>query len=193
MKLFLVSTMVSLLYLFSGCAVQQQVPSDYDTSVNFSALKTYSWLESKALDSDDPRIANSLTNDRIVAAVDRQLAAQGFIKTTNPEATVDFKVVYHSSISPKTREYFERRWGYDPFPVWRPYPYHRSFSHTGSRVVEYDEGTLIVDILDAEGKKLLWRGERSNTVRKNYGPAQATARINKAVEYIMSGFPPSRS
>lgn len=175
---------VAFVLTAAGCATS---PShDYDQSVNFGELKTYSWLSSKALESDDPRIANTLFNDRVVAAVDRELAARGYAKV---QGESDFKVVYHMSIDTKTREdRVHSHYGYHPYDwAWRS-PYHTLSTET--RIREYDEGTLIIDVVDSAGERLWWRGDASSTVRKNYGPEQATKRINDAVTKILSAFPP---
>ncbi len=166
-----------------GCA--SSAPVDYDSSVNFQALKTYSWLDSKALESDDPRISNTLFNDRVKAAVDRELARKGFVKS---EGEVDFKVVYHLSIDRKIREdnlnahygYYPYGWGYR----------HPMYVDTSSRIREYDEGTLIVDVVDPAAERLWWRGSHSATVRKSTGPEKATQRVNDAVARIMANYPP---
>ena len=63
----------------------QKVSYDYDKTANFAGFKTY------AHEGRD-QVGQQLIDDRIVAAIDTELAAKGFTKT---EANPDVFVVYH--------------------------------------------------------------------------------------------------
>ena len=60
----------------------------------------------------------------------------------------------------------------------------------GTSVSEYDEGTLIIDIADAESSALVWRGSGSRRVGTSRNPDQLTEKVNRAVSEILSQFPP---
>jgi hypothetical protein len=83
--------------------------------------------------------------------------------------------------------------------IYRDYPrggyerygYRRGgWGHTETRVREYDEGTLLIDVLQAGSGALLWRGSGVATVREESSPEKRTERINTAVNKILERFPP---
>ena len=63
----------------------QKVSYDYNKSANFTAFKTYAL-------KDGTKVGQQLIDDRIVAAIDTELAAKGLTKS---EANPDVFVVYH--------------------------------------------------------------------------------------------------
>ena len=71
--------------LVPAAAMAQKVSYDYDKTANFAAFKTYAH-------KDGTKVGQPLIDERIVAAIDAQMAAKGFTKSeTNP----DVFVVYH--------------------------------------------------------------------------------------------------
>lgn len=52
----------------------QKVSYDYEKSANFAAFKTYAF-------KDGTKVGQPLIDDRIVAAIDTELAAKGFTKS----------------------------------------------------------------------------------------------------------------
>jgi hypothetical protein len=79
--------MAGLMLLGRGVAAQD-VNYDYDQRANFSAYRTYAW-------AGGTNLADDLNHARIVAAVDRQLAAKGLVRvdsTRNPDVLVIYGV-----------------------------------------------------------------------------------------------------
>jgi hypothetical protein len=58
-------------------------------------------------------------------------------------------------------------------------------------ITEYEQGTLVLDIVERRSKKLVWRGTARATLLENPTPERSTARINEAVRKILAGFPPA--
>ena len=71
--------------LVPAAAMAQKVSYDFDKTANFAAFKTYAH-------KDGTKVGQPLIDDRIVAAIDAQMAAKGFTKS---EANPDVFVVYH--------------------------------------------------------------------------------------------------
>jgi hypothetical protein len=70
-------------------------------------------------------------------------------------------------------------------------PYRRwGVASFETHVNQYDEGTLVIDIVDAEAGKLVWRGSGSRRISTSPTPQKTTRRINEAVEAILARFPP---
>jgi len=163
-----------------------RVDYDYDPGADFSRLRTWAWLPD-ARTSDDPRLDNALIDSRIRTAVESELAAKGYTPATS--GMPDFHVAYHLSVEGKI----------NVDTVYNDYPrggYGRvgyrgsGWGYAETRVTEYDEGTLLIDILRPESGELLWRGTGQATVQEQSTPEKRTKRANAAVKKILENFPP---
>jgi hypothetical protein len=171
------ASLIGLIAL-SGCA-QFKIRSDYDRSANLRALRTYAWRTDPPLPSGDPRFDNSLVDTRVREAIDRVLAEKGYTKAS---AAPDFLVGYHAVVRMKTDvAAIDRRYGYSGL----------GFGGTYLDVRTYDEGTLLIDIIDPGAKKLLWRGSATGVVLEKASAEKRHRRINEAVSEILEKFPPS--
>jgi hypothetical protein len=70
------------------------------------------------------------------------------------------------------------------WPPWRHCHRHRQ------QVREYDEGSLTIDLVDADSAALLWRGTGTQRFREYKDPEKASRDINTLVEKILAQFPP---
>lgn len=174
-----------LLTLF-GCSTIQ-VNYDYDQEADFSAITTYSWRMANV--QNDALEANPLLKKRVVSAVDAYLAGRGYTQAVN--AIPDMYVVAHAGTQEKMRVtnwggpggYYGSPW-YDPW--WGVGPAY------GGRidVNYYTEGTLIIDIVDAKNKELIWRGAGTGIVKKYKDQEKMQQAINSYVDEILTHFPP---
>jgi hypothetical protein len=166
----LVSTLFVLaVALVSGCAALS-VKTDYDRSIDFSQYTTYKWMKTPS-DVSGPRSTQSLLDQRVKSAVDRELATKGLQESTGQ---ADLLITYHAGVRDKvdvsTYRYGYRGWG------------------SAVDVQQYSEGTLIIDLIDAEKDQLVWRGWGTGVVDRD--PSQMESRVNKAVTEILAKFPP---
>jgi hypothetical protein len=58
------------------------------------------------------------------------------------------------------------------------------------RVREILVGTLAIDIVDAKGKQMVWRGLGTREIDTNAKPEKRDQNITKAVEKIFRNYPP---
>ncbi len=181
----LIKSSVLGLFLLTACT-SLMVQTDFDTSYNFSKLKTYAWLEDKA-PSDDIRINNSLIIKRVVNAVNHNLQSRGYTLVSKDKA--DFFVNWfgyiRNRIQQETIDSYYTHPGYT-VTTWE----HSAFSRTYT--FEYQEGTLIIDILDSNSGQLIWRGTGRDYLEENETPEKITERINRTVAGILKNFPPGR-
>lgn len=78
-------------------------------------------------------------------------------------------------------------YGY-PFWGWRGWRWGRAWGPSPVReVTEYEQGTIIIDVLDGAGKKLLWRGVSRSDVPDD--PSQYSQLLAESVKAIMKDFP----
>ena len=176
----------------TGCSTLQ-VSSDFDPKANFASLKTYDWLDEPQKPTGDPRIdGNTLLENRIHEAVDTSLAARGYKKVASDP---DFLVAYHVSLDKRQsvqtlNSYYGYGpgWGYGYGASYRP-GYWAGAPET--YVYEYEEGTLIVDIVNPQNKELMWRGSATDEVNFKSTPEKDQTQLNNAVNEMLERFPPS--
>ena len=175
----------SLLTLFTliltGCA-SQRVDWDYDAAQHMTGWKTYAWVEKADAEFSDSYHLDGLLDRRVRAAVDRELQVRGMKKVAAADA--EFLVNYLTVTKTKREEnqvttsmgYGLGSWGLGV--------------RTETRVRDYEEGSLIIDIVNPADKELVWRGRSRSRVVESSTPEKRTEKINAAVQAIMEGFPP---
>ena len=131
--------------LAAGCATML-VSSHVERSVNFAHYVTYDWGPPDNLPVGDPRLDNNpFFNDYLQGAIEKGLAARGY-ERVNIGVEPQLLLHYHASINQKV----------DVYKADHPYGY--CYGDCESRIVEFEEGTLVLDIVDASTKKVVWRG-----------------------------------
>jgi hypothetical protein len=162
---------------FSGCATMT-VSSHVQRGLDFSQYRTYDWGPADALPTGDPRLdRNPFFKDHVEGAVEKQLAARGFSRPTS--GTADLLLHYHASITQRI----------DVNRVDREYGYCYG-GDCQARVVEYEAGTLVLDVVDARTNKVIWRGWALDSVEDVLNNQDTMARkINQAVTRMLDRFP----
>lgn len=165
-------TMV-LVALVGTIALAQSVTYDFDKSASFSKFKTYAWVRGTELD-------DRLNHARIVAAVDTQLLGKGGLMRVEPTANPDLLVAYHASFQ-RDLQINGSGWG----------GYRFGGSRTGTaRTEEIVVGTLVVDIVDAHTKTIVWRGIASKDLDPDAKPEKREKNINTAAAKLFKNYPP---
>jgi hypothetical protein len=147
------------------------VSVDYDESVDFSKYATYGWLEGTPAQ-------NPLVQKRIVAAVEREIEAKGLAKATGAP---DLLLATHASATSEKRIDVDD-YGYSSRgPGW---------GTTTMSVRDIAVGTLMVDLIDADSKELVWRSIATQTLGGNLDADKIDKRINKMTAKMFKKFPP---
>lgn len=167
--------------LAGGCA-SLGVRTDYDPAADFRRLRTYAWQPRAERAAGDPRVDNDLVDARLRGAVDRVLQARGY--QARADAPPDFHVAYILTIEAKTDvRSIPVSYGWGWWGVYGAETY----------VDQYEQGTLLIDVIDSGTNKLIWRGSAQARVVDNETPEERTQRVNEAVEKILERFPPPSS
>ncbi len=64
------------------------------------------------------------------------------------------------------------------------------YGWSGMEHRRYEEGTLVIDMVDPISNRLLWRGTATKTLDANPTPEQQAANIARAVRAVLEQFPP---
>ncbi len=163
--------------LMVGCGSGIKYSHNWDPAVDFSAYRTYGWFQEAASRS----AREQLWEGRLKAAVDREMSLKGLQQGSNPDVLVAWEAATEGKVSVTT---------------------HGSMYGTGYRgryggfatgsstttVNEWDEATLIIDIIDVKSERLVYRGSAQAKVNENRSPEDATALLNEAVAKILEEF-----
>lgn len=169
------------LLLLVGCT-SIQVTSDHDPGADFSKLRSYAWAPVHDDGSSDSRVDNDLLDKRVREAVNRELAARGFGLV--PKGQADFWITYHAGVESKV----------DVQTLYRSYPYRPGYvawgGYSETVVREFDQGTLILDIVSPRSSQLIWRGTAQAEVHESSSTEKRTRLVNDAVSRMLAKFPP---
>lgn len=137
--------------------------SDYNKSFDFAKLKTWDFANSK-VNTSDLVGKNPLWDDELRQALVKHFQMGGF---TQNSANPDFLVRYHLG----TREKLSVDVYRERFPEFvryrRGFVYWKGWGRTEVFTTPYDETTLVIDILDAKTRQLVWRGYDTKTINLN--------------------------
>ena len=174
--------LVSLaLVLCIGCATVQ-VSTDHDPDYDFSGKTSYAWLDQRSGVQGDRQDVSSLIDRRIRASVEEELATKGLSQRNRAGAAL--LVTYRLSIEEKFDvDTYTTGVGYGP-------GWYGRVGNTQTVVREYDQGTLLIDLVDASSNQLVWRGTGEARLSEYRSPEEREVRIRKAVAEILASFPP---
>lgn len=168
----------------AGCA-GQHVSTDYSPTIDFGGFHSFTLVTQP--DSG----GQQLLDDRVARAVQGQLTAKGLTLTDRAKASlyVGYGVVDHTH----TRVYTAGTgWGWGAGRGWRYHRWGVAWPVMMQRDVEtYTDGTVVVNLVDAKTKRVVWRGEVADVLNLPVGdPAEATRQIDSAVAKMFASYPP---
>ena len=149
--------------------VSADVKVDYESEIDFVAYRTYAWRSGTEAATPDVQIW-------VVKAVERELEARGLTKVSDGPA--DLYVVTHV-----TAEHdISSSNAYVYMPVYDVGVIASSTNLT-------THGTLIVDLLDGESERAVWRGLAS-AVLIDLTPSKVRKKVDKVTRKMFKDFPP---
>jgi hypothetical protein len=164
------------LALLGTIALAKSVTYDYDRGADFSRYKTYAWTRGTELPDE-------LNHARIVRAVDAQLTAKGLTRVeagAGPEVLLAYHASFEKDLSIQG---FAQSFG----------PFGLGDRMGSARVQPILVGTLVVDIIDARTKAVVWRAMASSDIDPATSPEKRDRNIAKATEKMFKNYPPKPS
>jgi hypothetical protein len=180
MKPRVIGVAMALSLVISLPAVAQKVRVDFDKAASFANFKTYAWKEGTPA-------KNPLIQTRITSAIEKELAAKGFMKV-DAEQNPDLVVLYHAAVDIETQINTVNMGGY--YGWYGPYGGAGGGGTSTTYVDKIPVGTLRVDIGEVKNKKLLWQGTATSNLSDK--PEKVEKTINKSAEKMFKDFPPDR-
>jgi hypothetical protein len=130
--------------------------------------RTYAWMPPPEV--GDQRIDNDIVRTRVMNAVDHGLAARGF---RLDEEHPDFRITWYASIETKLHT--------DPYGDYYDYGLYGS-GH------EYNEGSFVLDFIDAARNQLAWRGIAEGRLSSKQNAMPKESQVNDAVKEVLEEF-----
>ncbi len=177
-KILLVAVMT-----LAGCTTVQ-VSQDYDPQANLPRYGTWQWRDPVQASTGDIRADNPLLDKRIRHAIENHLAHRNISLV---QGQPDLFLTYHLAIEQKIQsDTYYSTMGVGSY-------YHPWYGGMGSetRIHQYDESRLTIDIHAADTGDLLWRGVGTYRLKTYKTPQEAAAAAQKTVDKILLQFPPT--
>ena len=169
--------------LAAGCA-GQRITTDYSPATSFSQYRTFSLV----MPPDSG--ARQLLDQRVRDAVRAQLLAKGLTETDREHA--DLYAGYGMIDKTHTTVYSDRDgWGWGGGWGWRYWRWGVAWPMTVTHRIEtYTDGTVVVNLVDAKNRQVVWNGEAHDVVSLPVdNPSGTTQKIDAAVAKLFSKYP----
>ncbi|MFT5167064.1 MAG: hypothetical protein ACI8P3_002301 [Saprospiraceae bacterium] len=160
-----------LLFMILGvftCATTSPITSDYEMDVDLSGFKTFRLLEHK--DGFSYGI-NPVNQKRIEGAIQREMLMLGYKISPDPDLLVAYFVKEKLVEEAETNyQGYYKKLG---FPLWE-------------NIIEYKEGTLIIDLIDRSTQQVVWHGAFNGKMSDDM--ANVEDKINDIVQALFEQF-----
>lgn len=154
-----------------------KVATDYDKEKNFDNYNTFAFYK-PGIDAAE---ISDLDKKRILRAIERELVAKGMIKNSNPSLLVSIFTESRENVNVYQNN-FGYGWGWNPY-FWGPGGYNSVSTNV--------EGTLYIDLIDAEKNELVWQGLGTGILSLDMDKKEK--KINEIVTKILEEYPPERN
>ena len=159
-----------------------RVDIEFDHHASFDGLRSFDFHVLPDSAPRDERVDAPLFNARVQRAVQSQLEARGFERDSS--GGPDFLIVHHGVLDTRIdiQHYIDLNlYGYRPWV---------QSMRTREIISDYDEGVLILDIIDSDSNALIWRGYGERRIEFSGQPSERAARMRQVVAKMLEKFPP---
>ena len=171
--------LITLLIVVSSCS-SVRVIADYDDKVDFNKYKTFAFYKPEI---DKAKISD-LDKKRILRAIETELLAQGYTKSSDPDLLVGIFTKSRERVNVNQNNNYGWGFGWGWSPFW-------GGGFNNVNVNQYTEGTLFIDFIDKDKKELVWQGVGTGALLLQ-NRAKKEERIKEFVKEIIARFPPDK-
>lgn len=179
----------------AACSNTPELSFDYSTETDFAAYQSYRWYddvvpsreaEYREFNSQDKRVREYFGNE---------LKRLGYREQSNDKP--DFLVNYHISkqdhLMVSQFSHYDDR-GVHGSVAAGTYGSAVSIGYsTGSKPRTYKEGTVVMDIIDADSMQLVWRGIAEGRLPREMSPGKRNQIVAALSRELLQDFPPQPS
>ncbi|MCF8274602.1 MAG: DUF4136 domain-containing protein [Flavobacteriaceae bacterium] len=169
--------LLAILMVLTSCS-SVRVATDYDKNANFTNYKTFAFFKTGI----DKAEISDLDKRRILRAIESELLAKGFTKSETPDLLISLFTKSNQRVNVYNNYWGNGAWGWGGFgPGW-------GWGWNQPNVTTSTEGTLYIDLIDANKKELVWQGMGTGYLSRNMDKKEE--RIKEFVAKIMEKYPP---
>jgi hypothetical protein len=173
-----------IMLLFTSCE-SIKVSYDYDKSAQFASYKTYQFTK-EALSIP----IQEITRQRLLTAIESELALKGLKKSDNPDVLIDIKVRAKEKQTATANTTGTGGYGYGGYGGYRYGGWGGGFSTTTINYDSYTEGTVFIEMIDSAKNQLVWQGRAVGTVQEDITPEKRETNIKNGVKQVFMQYPP---
>ena len=155
--------------------------SDYKPDADFSGLKAFKFYKSEKI-ANDALASRPMLRDKIRGAIRQALIQKGYREDKNKP---DFMIVLFGGLKGKIPT---SGWGY--YQWYNPWWGSAAYSNREIDVSHYEQGSLVIDMVLANNKELIWRGIADGITREKLSPQELDEAVEYVVNKILNDFPP---
>lgn len=174
-----------VIIILTGCASKPKIETDYDHTIDFTQYKTYGFFNPMGIENPNySSIYGAIFRD----AIGKEMESRGYVKSDKPDLVINVsgrlqdKTRVTTTSDPYMGGYYGYRRGY--YGAWGGYGYG-----TSTHVSQYTQGTVNVDIVDRERKRMVWEGIAVGRVDENKTSDQKRESIYSGIREMFAGYP----
>jgi hypothetical protein len=169
--------------LLASCS-SVRVISDYDQKADFNNYKSYAFYKTGI----DKAQISDLDKKRILRAIEAEMGSRGFVKSDNPDVLISIFTKERERVDVYNNN-FGMGWGWGGF--YSPWAWGPGWGWGyGNNVSTRTEGSLYIDVIDANKKELVWQGRGVGTLNNTSNIEKKEQRIREFVSRILEEYPP---
>ena len=184
MKLIRFFFLAIIVYTLGSCS-SVKVTASLDEKADFDTPKTFSMYP---WDAQNDSIVTAADKATITKSVENEMKARGYkLVESNGDLTISVFVILNrrTAVTAYT-DHYGPGYYYSPY-VYGPYRPYGGYSRTTYEQRDYLEGTLLIDVLNTESKKVIWQGKAVGEVKSN--DHDRTGDLSNTIKKIFVLFP----
>jgi hypothetical protein len=172
--------LLPVLLVATGCATIS-VATDFDHTVDFARYRTFTVAGGQLNVNGVSDNGNTLVKDRIKNALVATLRGKGLVEATERS---DLIVGYWAGARSRTEIEGMPPYAPEMGPYWYGGWWGPGYTQWWTRT--YEEGTLVIDLVDQATHRLVWRAYARTEIK----PPVTEERVRQLVENAFKSFPP---
>lgn len=154
---------------------------DYNPDYDFYTIKTYAFAPGESVG------LTGLVGSRVEQAIVDEMERLNIklVDAKEADTLVRFMVITQNKQDVRT---YSSHYGGGGYRCWRCSGY--SNRTTEVQVINYTEGTLVIDMIDPQSKRGVWHAISRGKVSKSKSPEEREQRVSEVVGSMFAEFPP---
>lgn len=163
-------TLAMAIALLSAPLFADEKDIDFDQQSDFSKFQTFT-IRQGQITAKSPELNSPLVRKKIEDSIRAQLIAKGLHEANRPDLVVNFR--FGAANKRQVESFPAGRWG------------------RGRRLetFRFTEGTLVVNLMDTEGRELVWRGIYRDD---ESSAAKISNKLPDDIKKLFSDYPPKK-